>query len=569
MNRREGHNLSSERNVVAGVPKMSSTLTFEFIGFTYRQNPKAPELFAFVASADKLAKICGVARKSQDLLQNYQRALDEPRLDREVAPFFRIPENCSPTAIVLSLHETPLAKISFEKAKGLEGEFLHPKILKIEMRDPASLSVDEVVQLSKEFLDNRIATGAAGNAVGVTTQANSSTANITDAGMQGGASVKSSEETTEEGVESEEEDEELVEDGDGVEEEGTEDEEEDDGATLAAGPTEEPVEIGKSMLKNMRALLDKPELLKPDVIESLRETLLPALVIDGQHRLFGAAKVEEDIPFLVCSLVKPEWKEQVFQFTVINDKALGIPKPFITSLAGMSLTGQELKELTSRLSQAGVQLWEVSVMQKMGYDPESPFHNLIEFKVDGSPTVGLGYQTMKRVGKAWFDPQHQGLISLIRILYSKPGERKKSTKTLKSTWSKSDEWFKYFVRFWSEAKKRLGTPALWKLHSPLLTAVVLEQFQEAFLTYMDSVVGLTLDKITEDDDEKRRQLVEDEFFNILTNFLVKFDPKHFSKPWAIKSLNHKSGKDQLADYFDKILKGAQVHKHPLVTPVKS
>ena len=125
-------------------------------------------------------------------------------------------------------------------------------------------------------------------------------------------------------------------DGDSAEEEGTEDEEEEEETALAAGPTEEPVEIGKSMLKNMRALLDKPELLKPEVVENLRETLLPALVIDGQHRLFGAAKVEEDIPFLVCSLVKPEWKEQVFQFTVINDKALGIPKPFITSLALIS-----------------------------------------------------------------------------------------------------------------------------------------------------------------------------------------------------------------------------------------
>ena len=78
------------------------------------------------------------------------------------------------------------------------------------------------------------------------------------------------------------------------------------------------------------------------MIDSLRDMLKPALVIDGQHRLFGAAGVEEDIPLLVCSLIQPSWKEQVFQFIIISDKAAGIPKPCITSLAGMSLTGGEL-----------------------------------------------------------------------------------------------------------------------------------------------------------------------------------------------------------------------------------
>ena len=87
------------------------------------------------------------------------------------------------------------------------------------------------------------------------------------------------------------------------------------------------------------------------MLEALRDMLKPALVIDGQHRLFGAAGVEEDIPLLVCSLVQPSWKEQVFQFIVVNDKAAGIPKPFITSLAGMSLTSAAARR-TSRPAHA-------------------------------------------------------------------------------------------------------------------------------------------------------------------------------------------------------------------------
>jgi hypothetical protein len=518
---------------------MAKTLTFSYTGFTYKQNPKAPDLFAFVASANELAKFCGVARKSEHFLQNYQRALDSDRVKKQVTPFFKMPENCSPTAIVLSLHDTPLAKIDFEEVK-IDGSSLRPKVLKITMTDPASLSDEEVIDLSKQFLDQRLASGDGGT-TSTTTQTASGGDSDSDAGKEGDDG-----EGNEDAAETE-----------GAEDENGSEEEED---------TEGVVEIGQSKLRELRSLLDDASKVTPEMIENLKETLLPALVIDGQHRLFGAARVEEEIPFLVCSLVKPDWKEQVFQFTVINDKAHGIPKPFITSLAGMSLTAQELSDLRTRLSQAGVQLWEVNVMQKMGYDPTSPFFNLIEFKVTGSGSDGLGYQTMKRVGKAWYDPKHQGLISLMRILYTNPSDAKKSTKTLKGAWQDDarSDWFMYFVTFWSEVKKRLGTSALWKLHSSLLTAVVLEQFQDTFLTYLDSVSGLTIDRIDEEDPNVRRQQVETAFAAILTEFLSKFEPKHFAKPWAIKSLNHRDGKDQLSDYFDKIFKGTQVHRHPLV-----
>ena len=79
--------------------------------------------------------------------------------------------------------------------------------------------------------------------------------------------------------------------------------------------------------------------LTAEMIENLKEMLMPALVIDGLHRL------------------GPTWKEQVFRFVLVNDKPSGIPKPFITSLAGMSLTSAELVQLRDRLTQAGLKLW--------------------------------------------------------------------------------------------------------------------------------------------------------------------------------------------------------------------
>ena len=94
---------------------------FTVQGFTFQQNTKSPKLFAFVASANDLIKFCGVARKSQDLLTNYQRTLDTVRVDKEITPFFRVPENCTPTAIVLSLQQTNVAEVEFKPA-GNQGQ---------------------------------------------------------------------------------------------------------------------------------------------------------------------------------------------------------------------------------------------------------------------------------------------------------------------------------------------------------------------------------------------------------------------------------------------------------------
>jgi hypothetical protein len=517
-------------------------LVLSYTGIAFRQNDKAPELFAFVASANELKRICGVARKSEQMLTNYQRALDEERVNREVWPFFKMPQNCSPTAIVLSLHSTPVAKVSFDDVADPGGAPVNLKRLKITARDVDKISDDEVIASAIQLLDERLK-GDAGAQQTSGAEASSETSSQMD-GDHGEEDEAGEEEGDDEAEESNSQ-------------EDSEEEDEDDDET-------DEVEIGKSMLTDLRAKLVNKEDITQDLLAALRDMLRPALVIDGQHRLFGAAKVEEGIPLLVCSLVNPEWKEQVFQFTVINDKARGIPKPFITSLAGMSLTAGELNDLQKRLAQAGVHLWEVDVMQHLGYDSRSPFFQRVEFKVGGKKgTRGLGYQTMKQVGKAWFDPNTHGLHALMRILFA--NGKKKSTKVLKAEWQRNDVWFDYFCCFWHSFYKKFGATDLWKMHSSLMTAIVLKQLQETFLTYLDSVSALTIETIQEPDDSARRKLVFAQFEKIVEQFSQKFEAKHFPQAWGIKSLNHKDGKAKLQDYFEKVRQGKFVGNHPLRT----
>jgi len=526
---------------------------FTVQGFSFQQNPKSPTLFAFVASANDLIKFCGVARKSQDLLTNYQRALDTTRVANEVTPFFRVPENCTPTSIVLSLHPTNVCNLDFAPV-GVGEQSLGPgvslKVLSLTFIDVSKLPPDEVVRYAKDFLDERLANeGEQVNSDPSPTVAKSAMDDSFEV-------VDEDEELASDNAEGDESNEDL-DDGD------TGDEEAVGGAA---------VEIGQSMLMQLRNKLDTPSSMTPDVIECLRDMLKPALVIDGQHRLFGAAGVEEDLPLLVCSLVEPSWKEQVFQFIVVNDKAAGIPKPFITSLAGMSLTGTELDELRDRLTQAGLKLWEVEVMQRLGFDPKSPFFKMIEFKVSSKTTVvaspkpeGLGYQTMKRVGRAWHDAKSTGLRITMEKLYSKPSGKKIRRKAALAKWQQSNDWFDFFCYFWGAFKTKFGDTPVWQLHSNLLKAVVLEVIQQDFLNFLNTLGELLYD-FEEEDDQNRRKIVFQRYKKLLDNFVKKHEIAFYERDWkGSKSLNHSDGRKALANLFRKLREGESIANDPVIT----
>src|SRR5690606_1455785 len=95
----------------------------------------------------------------------------------------------------------------------------------------------------------------------------------------------------------------------------------DDYSTLDEELQEEPgdgeVELGTSILKQLLGRLDDDQWVH-DHEEDLRELAKPATVIDGQHRVLGAAACEKEITFAVTAILDCPWREQVFQFTVIN-----------------------------------------------------------------------------------------------------------------------------------------------------------------------------------------------------------------------------------------------------------
>ena len=99
----------------------------------------------------------------------------------------------------------------------------------------------------------------------------------------------------------------------------------------------EELELGRSVLSDLADSLDDPAWLEDgDNANAVLDMAKPATIIDGQHRLLGADATERGIPFSVVALVDCPWAEQVFQFTVVNYTAKGIPDQFITANAALS-----------------------------------------------------------------------------------------------------------------------------------------------------------------------------------------------------------------------------------------
>ena len=112
-------------------------------------------------------------------------------------------------------------------------------------------------------------------------------------------------------------------------------EDEDDNAE-ETDAEEEPIELGRSLIEKLRQQLDNRDWCEQN-IDALKHMARPATISDGQHRLGGAGRCERYIPFTVCAIYDCPWPEQIFQFTVVNYTARGIPDQFITANAALCL----------------------------------------------------------------------------------------------------------------------------------------------------------------------------------------------------------------------------------------
>lgn len=493
-------------------------MSLRYKGIAYRQatDPESPWIASFVAKAEDLLRWAAIPRRSEAHLLGFQRAGESSRIDA-AREFFSISTNQSPTSLILGLHPEGLNS-------GLSIEFSDTR----ERNEPTPctliVDVDAIEAATTEERAERVRQGLLSR-------------------LQADSPRPSDEDT--------ESDDDILDDDDLSADE----------VAMQEEPIEDrEVELGESVLAKLADLLKDPQWVSnySDLVGDLAK---PATIIDGQHRVLGAAQCERGIPFNVCALINCSWPEQVFQFTVVNYTATGIPDQFITANAALSLTGSELRGIEARLVQAGVKVVEYELMKVVNFDQRSPFLNLVNLTEARRPEL-IGYKSMVRLAKAWQTGKADAIASgILDNLYPENiGSRRHVRRRNLAQWQRAD-WGDFFIAFWRvvhdiyAGKKTSSGHSLWDPeHSQLMIAAVLIQLQSTFLEMLAVQASSFFDINSETNEAAKEELLDRVRIFARSRIKEAFPPKFFEERWGTKSLSTGAGKRDLEDVFSRMVK---------------
>lgn len=465
-------------------------LHYEYLGQRFRPRGGSDQrLLLFVAPASDIRSWAGVPRKAFDYQHGFQRTLNPGRVSDVVEYFREDPKNISPTAIVVGF--TGAVAIEPVSAQGQGG--VESITVRITLPDLTQLSVAELASRALAELRTRIPEPLIAEI-----EAN-------DAVAAAEANKLVDEEVVDEtfGIESE-----TVVDVGGVEPEVQ------DRSYLA--------DFYAQLLGYSRGLLPWPD--EGPLREILYSILRPAIIVDGQHRVFGGAAADEDMHFAVCALPQSNWSESVYQFVVINQKAKPIKPAFLSSIIATSLSADEIASVYGRLKASKIDVERAEVMDRINTDPASPFNNMIDFEVEGSP----GFL------------QFPGIARLAREFQNIP--RSHSILLPGGSWAGIDgDWMSHFFAFWTGIRSYFegADDRLWRKPSAdnpnnLLKIVTLQEMQ-----------GLMLDNWA--DSRMVRLKVPAETQASASLFWADFPATFFTDEWRQKGLQTSVGRRIIRD----------------------
>lgn len=457
----------------------------------FKQNIEGTDIIVFIAKSAEIDVWASPPTKVTPYLRGYQRGLDSDRI-REISQFFENPKNTSPSSILLSLNPNCTNIDVIET--NFFGEGIDLVNLKLEYEDCYdTINVDDLITKTLEILRKRL-------------------------------------------DEEDEEDEESVDDEENGECEEDEKNEinlfenfalSDEDITLKSG-----FETYISNLENPDFVSQLNEKDKEGLKASLKSLLLPAIIVDGQHRVGGAAEIDNPISFVCCAFVdsdiKANWEEQVFQFIILNLKARKINTEFISSIIATSLTKNELKRVSKRIDDAkvGIKSKMALIMNRIHIEEVSPFYQLIDHNIEGH-TGFLGFTGMKTIVKKWYSPR-QDYRELLKPLITDKWE---------------DAWFDFFCVFWDKVKEKY-TNCWGNSDSNLMKLVTLQELQNKFfswgvlqISYRGGLIG------------------KDELKDAIDNFLIDISEDFFTRDWIPAS----QSKD-FREYLQRALNSALSRK---------
>lgn len=310
-----------------------------------------------------------------------------------------------------------------------------------------------------------------------------------------------------------------------------------------------------------------------ELIQALEALARPALVVDGQHRLLGAALVDHQIQLPVVLLPHATWVDQVFQFVLINEAARKVDTSLLTDIFGNSLTPAEQSEVRTRLKASKIDVEARIAAVVADQHPDSPFNGLVKVNLGGTMPVDeqKGFLTEATIRQLIDGGRGVDGFRTSDEFYEHVVSPVLADREAWESWV-DGAWQEYWYAFWGEVRdyynaeaEREGQQPLWSgdAQSNLTKAVTLRLLQQLFI---DKAVERS--KATEmvrpvlegrfSADELEQILAEErakvaipatpaEFGAAVREwFLAKGIPvRVFTRPW-VKSLDDAAGMQELA-----------------------
>lgn len=405
-------------------------LQYDYVAHRFKPRSGAEQsLLLFVAPAPDIRSWAGVPRKAFDYQHGFQRTLNPGRVS-EVAQFFREnPKNISPTSIVVGFRGSVGIETVADAPAGIETVRVRVTVPNFAQTDLAELTDRALAELRQ-----RLPPAVIGEIEANTAEAVSEAIKLQD--------------------------EEAVDESFGIESENAV-----DAGIDTAEERSYLADFYAQLLGYRRNLLDWPE--EEPLREILYSILKPAIIVDGQHRVFGAAAADQNMLFAVCAIPQASWAESVYQFVVINQKAKPIKPAFLSSIIATSLSTEEIASVYDRLRSSKIDVERAEIMDQINTDPRSPFKDMIDFEVEGSP----GFL------------QFPGMARLARDFQNIP--RSHAILLQDGSWASVDgEWIDHFFALWTGVRQYFegADPRLWQQPTQdnpnnLLKIVTLQELQ--------------------------------------------------------------------------------------------
>jgi DGQHR domain-containing protein len=283
------------------------------------------------------------------------------------------------------------------------------------------------------------------------------------------------------------------------------------------------------------------------LLQSLYELTKPVLIVDGQHRLLGAAHTKDrSVQFLVCAIPNCSWEEQVYQFVVINERAEKVNVTLLYDIFGSSLTNEEADRVRRRLGQAGADV-EQRIAAVVSYrDTSSPFFEMVRVDLPDAPEAARGYLSPRTIADLIEGTRDtRGFRTDDEFL-----EHVVTSRMTRDKWTSWNEgaWRKYWYAFWDAVREyfnEAGKTELWtpSAQTNLTKGVALRALQDLYLAEAAAAAKKTREFVAKVPDALKAAataMVEETALpasvdafreRILTKFLTGFPRDFFRREW--------------------------------------